>query len=161
MPGDMAGDTAPIAGSSNGPNDPTLLARLSDDGRVEGRKAEIEMKRTSSTLIGIGGTAALIAAGVWFFFSRQGSFYGGSGHWYMPYGMMSAGGIGMGGAMIFIWIIFILALVLMGSTLFTNRSGTQCGCTQAPDALNILKRRYANGEIDKVQFDAMRKDLDV
>ena len=77
----------------------------------------------------------------------------------MPYGMMAAGGMGV--VMILFWIIVAAALVLMFSGVFAGRNGTQDKYRQEPDALTILKRRYASGEIDKKQFDAMRHDLNV
>ncbi len=78
----------------------------------------------------------------------------------MPYGMMGASG-GMGVVMILFWLIVIVALVLLLSGIFTGRGTIHGDARQAPDALQILKRRYASGEIDKSQFEAMRKDLDI
>lgn len=121
----------------------------------------MDTKRTSSILISIGSSAALIAAGIWFLYDRYGHYYTGSGHWFMPYGMMGTGGGGMGVVMILFWIIVIVALVLLLSGIFSGRSHIQGDSRQEPDALQILKRRYANGEIDKAQFEAMRKDLNV
>ncbi len=120
----------------------------------------MDSKRTSSILLSIGISAALIAAGIWFLCGRYGDYYIGRGHWFTPYGMMGAGG-GMGGVMILFWIIVIVALVLLFSGIFTGRSGTRGDTRQEPDALQILKRRYASGEIDKTQFEAMRKDLNI
>lgn len=74
----------------------------------------------------------------------------------MPLGMMAGG---MGVVMILFWIIVVVALVLTISGVYAGRNGTQDKHRQAPDALTILKQRYASGEIDKVQFDAMRHDL--
>lgn len=117
------------------------------------------MKRSSSTLLSIGVSAALIAAGIWFLGSRYGVGYGGRDLWFMPHGMMGAGGMGV--VMILFWIIVVVALVLTISGVFAGRNGAQDKYRQEPDALTLLKRRYASGEIDKVQFDAMRHELNV
>lgn len=77
----------------------------------------------------------------------------------MPYGMMAGGGIGV--LMILFWITVFIALILLISGVFAGRNDTQDKSRQEPDALNILKRRYASGEIDKTQFDALRHDLNV
>ena len=122
------------------------------------------MKRFSSMFIYIGASVAFIGVGAWLLFSRYGTYYYGGRHWFMPYsygmGMMSGAG-GMGGVMIFFWVLLFLALALMASSAFSgrNNSCTPCVHPHEPDALDILKRRYARGEIDKAEFESMRDEL--
>ncbi len=74
------------------------------------------------------------------------------------------GGFGMIFMLIF-WIVIIGLAVWLVSTLFprpTNtslyRSGIQPGGS-AELALEILKQRYARGEISKAEYETMRRDL--
>ena len=68
------------------------------------------------------------------------------------YGWMGAfGGVGMLLGML-VWLVVIVLLVWSVSTLFSRRD------TQV-DALEILKRRYAAGEISSAEFETARKAL--
>ena len=66
-----------------------------------------------------------------------------------------------------LWMIMITAfwlLVLMGLTLAVRwlwRVGSGIGTvrTQEESALEILKKRYARGEIGKEEFEAKKRDL--
>ncbi|MGZ6409341.1 MAG: SHOCT domain-containing protein [Bdellovibrio sp.] len=53
------------------------------------------------------------------------------------------------------WILVIVAVVLAIS--FVNRRGFQS--MQQKTALDILKERYARGEISKSDFENMKKDV--
>lgn len=64
-------------------------------------------------------------------------------HW--DYGM----GYGMG------WFWIVLLIVVVGLVL--NLSGRRE--KEGKSAMDILKERYAKGEIDKEEFDRKRKDL--
>jgi len=80
-------------------------------------------------------------------------------------GMMGWGwGHGMGWSwpmmifMVFFWGLMIVGLiVLIRWLLFKDRAGTA-----SPDesALDILKKRYARGEIDKAEYDEKKKALE-
>ncbi len=80
-------------------------------------------------------------------------------------GMMGWGGYGGFGLgfvgmlfMLLFWGLIIVGLVLLVRWLWDQgRSGTGSGTGEAP--LDILKRRYARGEINKEEFDRMKKDL--
>ena len=72
--------------------------------------------------------------------------------------MHGYGGMAMGLGMIWYWIIGVIILVAV--VWIITRSLSQ----NRPDypnksALDILKERYARGEIDKQEFDNRKKDL--
>jgi putative membrane protein len=112
------------------------------------------MDRKTSTFLSIGISAALVAGAIWFLFNHHRNMWA-TGPWQMPHGMMIGGG-GMGVLMILFWVVVIIALVLLISAVFSGRSTS----SHAESALEILQKRYARGEIDKVRYDAMRRDLE-
>jgi putative membrane protein len=81
--------------------------------------------------------------------------------WGMGPGMM---GWGMGGwygplFMVLFWVsIIVLIAFLIRWILSSDRSGRLVK-TKEDSALDILKRRYARGEIDKQEYEAKKKDL--
>jgi putative membrane protein len=117
------------------------------------------MKTNKNTLMSLGISLALIAAGIWFLYYHMNFFGYGGGGWYMPDHMMFGGG-GMGIVMILFWLAVIaaVALVVSGILSGTHASGHPAR-PAVPDALDILKRRYANGEIDKTQYEIMKQNL--
>ena len=68
--------------------------------------------------------------------------------------MWGAWGIGMMLMMILFWGLIIVALVLGIRWLITQ--GRE---PRADSPLDILKRRYARGEIDKDEYEAKKRDL--
>lgn len=69
------------------------------------------------------------------------------------YGMMD----GYGGAfMMLLWILLIAGIVLLIVWL-VRQSGARNGGGNT--ALDILKRRYASGEIGKEEFEQMKREL--
>jgi putative membrane protein len=90
------------------------------------------------------------------------------GGWHVLYGVGDMGGMmgdwGMGWfGMIFMllfWGIIIVGLVflirwLIQATGDRDRSGVSTGS----NAMDILKERYARGEINRDEFESMKKDL--
>jgi len=77
--------------------------------------------------------------------------------WHMgPWGHM--GYFGFGG-----WIMWILFLIVIGVAAYlivqaTRAKGPEIPSKETP--MEILKKRYAKGEITKEQFDKMKKDLE-
>jgi len=112
------------------------------------------MKPGSLLFAGILLGAPAVARGQW------GRPYGG---WHMGPGMMDGWGMGWLG-MIFnlvFWILILVGLVFLIRWLMQagrDRSDRSQGGRDTR-ALDILKERYARGEIDKQQFESMKKDL--
>jgi putative membrane protein len=76
--------------------------------------------------------------------------------WHMGPGMM--GGWGMGWIMLLFWILVLVGLILIIKWLLQMTSGDK-KLTGSGRAIDILKERYARGEIDKAEFLAIKKDL--
>lgn len=70
------------------------------------------------------------------------------------WGMWGAWGIGMMLMWILFWVLLIVALVLGVRWLMTQGKEPR-----SDSALEILRQRYARGEINKEQFEAMKRDL--
>lgn len=112
--------------------------------------------------ISLGLSLALIAAGIGFIYARHAEIFSGgqgwSGHGSHGAGMgfmgMGAAG-GMGIVLALFWVLLILAALAVISGLF----GSQRTACQRPDALEILKQRYARGEIDQDEYEDRRKRL--
>ncbi len=114
------------------------------------------MNRTTSTLLSIGVSAVLIAVGVWFLYNHSFGVWPGHGRGAMGHHAMMGGG--MGSVMIIFWMVLIAAVVLLLSGAVRGLRGTK----RNPDgvsSLEILKQRYARGEIDKTEFEEIQRDL--
>ncbi len=83
--------------------------------------------------------------------------YNGYGGW--GENMMS--GFGGGLMMLFFWILFIALIIWIvrgfgGRNCCSHHSGSN---HSGSNALEILKERYAKGEIDKREFEEKKKDM--
>ena len=79
----------------------------------------------------------------------------------MPGWMMSGWGMGygfFGWLMMFLFWILIIAAVVLGVRWFIDQ-GKLKGSSVEETPLDILKKRYASGEIDKEEFESMRREL--
>ena len=78
-----------------------------------------------------------------------------------PGWMMSGWGMGFGLfgwlMMLLFWILIIAGVVLVVRW-FMDQGGLK-GSSAEETALDILKRRYARGEIDREQFETMKQEL--
>ncbi|MBI2304851.1 MAG: SHOCT domain-containing protein [Chloroflexi bacterium] len=81
----------------------------------------------------------------------------------MGSGMM--GGFGWGWSMfifmILFWVLVIWGIVALvrGLSQPSGPSGRDYGPTPSETAIDILKKRYARGEINKEEFEAKKRDL--
>ncbi len=76
----------------------------------------------------------------------------------MPLGMMDGYGMMGGGGWIFwliFWILVLVGLVLLIKYLLENSGAKK----EHESALEILKKRYAKGEISKEEFEEKKKEL--
>ena len=65
---------------------------------------------------------------------------------------------GMGFGMSLFWILLIVAIVMLLQNI--PGSGTSSEQRQEKTALDILKERYARGEIEREEFEQKKRDLD-
>jgi putative membrane protein len=100
----------------------------------------------------VGGLLAIGLVVAFFAFGRFGCLAGNG--WGMGWGwgpmMGPGGGMFMG---------MILLIVLIVAVVWWITKGKTCGSAVKETPLEILKRRYAAGEITKEQFEATKKDL--
>ncbi len=64
----------------------------------------------------------------------------------------------MGIVMIIFWMVLIAAVVLLLSGAVNGLRGTKRN-QEGTSSLEILKQRYARGEIDKTEFEEKQRDL--
>lgn len=67
-------------------------------------------------------------------------------------------GFGYGG--MFMWIIFLIVIGLLVYFFMQAQKTKGQTPTQGESHLDILKKRYAKGEINKEDFDRMKRDLE-
>lgn len=67
-------------------------------------------------------------------------------------------GIGMEVGMWIFWLIVIFIVVFI-ARLMMNSSGQKSGTT-SEKPVDILKQRYARGEIDKNEFESLKQELE-
>ncbi len=75
--------------------------------------------------------------------------------------MMSGWGMGygfFGWLMMLLFLILIIGAVVLGARWLMNE-GKQEVSRKDETPLDILKKRYASGEIDKEEFETMRREL--
>jgi len=68
---------------------------------------------------------------------------------------------GLMGGMWYGWIFWLVILVIIGWVIVNqmNKNKRDSQLPQQESSLDILKRRYAKGEIAKEEFERMKKDL--
>jgi putative membrane protein len=90
------------------------------------------------------------------------SQWGGYGDWHMGPGMMGGYGMGWFGTifMLIFWVLVIVGLIFLIKWLIqTTKRGPEVMYSSSSRALDILKERYAKGEIDKEEFEEKKRDL--
>lgn len=68
------------------------------------------------------------------------------------------GGFFGGGFMIFWWLIIIVAVVALIKWIMATTGGGTSGAGKS--ARQILDERYARGEIDKIEYEQRKRDLE-
>lgn len=89
---------------------------------------------------------------------------GGYGDWHMGPGMMGGWGVAgwFGGIfMLVVWVLVIVGLIYLIKWLVqsTKAEPGKSGTADSTRSLEILKERYARGEIEKTEFEEKKKDL--
>ncbi len=81
--------------------------------------------------------------------------------WHMGPAMMGNWGMGWFGGvfMIIFWVLVLVGLILFIKWLIQATGRGSIAGNTGSSALEILKERYARGEIDKTQFESMKRDL--
>lgn len=80
------------------------------------------------------------------------------------FGMMHWGGYGWDGGWLgwlwmVVWWILVIFLIISAIRWFSERT-SQNGMVHGKSALEILKERYAKGEIEKKEYEEKRKALE-
>ena len=73
---------------------------------------------------------------------------------------MMGNGIGMGFGVGFMWLFWILLIIVI-VWIVKAAVGSSTSSEPRKSAIDILKERYARGEIDKEEFEQKRNDLSV
>ena len=81
--------------------------------------------------------------------------------WGMGPGMMGNWGMGWFGMilMMIFWVLVIVGLVFLVKWLIQSAGGGKAAQQTESRALEILKERYARGEIEKAEFESMKRDI--
>jgi putative membrane protein len=81
--------------------------------------------------------------------------------WHMGPGMMGGWGMGWFGGifMMIFWVLALVGLVLLIRWLIQSTSRVKSDAGNSNRALEILKERYARGEIDTAEFETMKLAL--
>jgi len=78
--------------------------------------------------------------------------------WGMYPGMMGWGWFGLL-CMVIFWVVMIVLIFLVVRRLLSVSPTKMASPPQEDSALEILKKRYARGEINKEEFETIKKDL--
>ena len=108
---------------------------------------KLSARRVSSTIFGL---TAFLPVDTW---AQQGRY----NDWHTGYGMMH--GWGLGGIGMIVWILLIVGVFILIKWIVQTVTGGNAKSKQSPSAMDILKQRYAKGEIDKARFESMKKDI--
>ena len=102
--------------------------------------------------------------GIFYFFRHPNAFAqqrGDYGGWCMGPGMMGGWGMGWFGMifMLVFWVLVIVGLVFLIKWLIQTTSSGKADGGIGLKVIDILKERYARGEISKEEFETMKQDL--
>jgi len=79
--------------------------------------------------------------------------------WHMGPGMMGEWGMGWFGGifMIIFWVLILVGLIFLVKWLIQTTSRSRSDACSSNRALDILKERFARGEIDAAEFEEKKK----
>lgn len=77
----------------------------------------------------------------------------------MMHGYGMTGGFGFGGGFMILWWVLIIVGVVVLVKWLTTSFGTRNRSGGGSTALDILKERYARGEIDEQEYQKRKSDL--
>lgn len=117
-------------------------------------------RKSWAALIGIALVVIVLFAGLWvvlatrglgfgFRMMRPGMMFG------LPFMPMGLGGIGM----LLFWVLIIVGIVWLIGSFGRSASTPTVSAPVSESPLDILKRRYAKGEITKEQYEEMKNTL--
>lgn len=114
------------------------------------------MSKTVWAVIAVVVLIVLLFSGAGLLFANQ-SY----GYWGMMGGPGMMGGFGMMGglAMLLFWALVIAGIVWLVQSATRGAGQSNTGSRSSESPLDILKRRYAAGEINREQFDEMKRNL--
>jgi putative membrane protein len=115
------------------------------------------MKKQTS-IIWLSVIGVLIIGAVFWFGGTNPYDWGDYGMW--PYGHGHMMQPGIGGVMLIFWALVLFGLILLVSWL-SRIIGSDAGsdASRGLNAVEILKQRYAKGEIEKAEFESKLDDL--
>ena len=87
--------------------------------------------------------------------------WGDNRSWHMGPGMMGGWGMGWFGGifMMIFWVLVLVGLVFLIKWLIQTTNRVKSDAGNSNRALEILKERYARGEIDTTEFETMKLEL--
>lgn len=106
-------------------------------------------------------TSCLLFTASWLSTASTAFAWGGYGGWGTGSGMMAGwGGAGFGGIfMLFFWALIIVGVIFLVRWLVHSGSGTADGRPGKSAPIDILKERYARGEINREEFEERKRTL--
>lgn len=119
-------------------------------------KERFKMKKTN-LLITVIVSVALLSGIAYLLHDHLGMSWNGYGGYQMRTGMMGFGGMGI--MMLLFWGLVLIVMVILINRLLRIDSGKCYESTNSLNAIDLLKKRYANGEIDKAEFEIVKRDL--
>ena len=111
--------------------------------------------------IAAGRTTAIALSLVLFSSTAALAQWGDNRGWHMGPGMMGGWGMGWFGGifMMIFWVLVLVGLIFLIKWLIQTTSRTRSDAGSGNRALEILKERYARGEIDTAEFQKMKSEL--